>query len=257
MESRLELVCNYEYGKTNIKNIYFTPPYKIMHPFMDGEKMEVILMSSSAGLLAGDRFECAISVEENADVTFLSQSYEKILDTKDDRAVKYLKINVDKNASLKYLPFPAIPYANSDYEAVNEIHLSGSSRFVYSDVFSCGRVGMGERYALKRFKSRTKVYVDGELGFADHTLISPREINYESIGMWGDYTHNGMLYIYLGDDGYPDELITQIKEIYEASHVFAGVTRCKRGILLRTLGNSGEELYQLNKKIAEKTGTGV
>lgn len=251
MNSKLELVCNYEYGKTNIKNIFFLPPYKIMHPFMDGEKMEIMLMSSSAGLLAGDTFDCSIIVEEQAYVSFLSQSYEKILDTKDENARRNLKIQVDENATLKYMPFPAIPYANSSYVAVNEICLADSATLVYSDVFSCGRVGMGEKYGLKQFQSITRISVDGELDFADHTFISPAEINYENIGMWGEYTHNGMLYIYLQNQESIADLLIKIKDIYEEMGIFAGVTRCEKGILVRSLGYSGEELYNFNKKIAD------
>lgn len=243
-------MCNHQYEKTNIKSIYYLPPYKIMHPFMDGEKMEVMLMSSSAGFLAGDIFDCNITLEEKAHVTFLSQSYEKILDTKEDTATKNLNVVMGDSATLKYLPFPSIPHANSHYVVKNEIRMTGSGTLVYSDIFSCGRVGMGERYALKKFVSKTKVYIDEKLCFADHTLISPSEMRYDRIGMWGDFTHNGMLYVFLPEEEKLDGLIRQIKESYEEAKVFAGVTRCKKGILLRTLGFSGEELYNLNKKIS-------
>ena len=72
MESTLKLECGYGYGKTRIDDIFFTPPYKIMHPFMDGDKMEVILMSSSAGMLRGDSFDLSIKLKEKAKISFSS-----------------------------------------------------------------------------------------------------------------------------------------------------------------------------------------
>lgn len=251
MESKLELVCNFEYQKTNIKNIFYTPPYKIMHPFMDGEKMELMLMSSSAGLLAGDRFDCSIEVLENANLTFLSQSYEKILDTKSDRAERHLKIKVADNASLKYMPLPAIPHANSSFLSSNEIEITSKSTLVYSDIFSCGRVGMGERYGLMEYRSKSRVCMDGELVFADHTLIAPKKMNYEALGMWGNYTHSGMLYIYTPEEEKLEAVIAVVRSMKADSNLLAGATRCKKGVLVRSLGYSGEELFNVNKKLGE------
>lgn len=253
MKSRLELICDYEYGKTSIKNIFFTPPYMIMHPFMDGDKMEVILMSASAGLLAGDIFECLIDVEENAYVSFLSQSYEKILGTKDDRAEKRLNIKVAQNATLKYMPFPAIPYANSDYQATNEIHLDSGAKLVYGDIFSCGRVGMGEKYGLKKFRSRTNIYIDDSLSFADHTLISPADFRNDRLGMWGNYTHSGMLYIYTPDEDKLSDIANYVKDIGDSKDdILSGVSKAKKGLIIRTLGYSGDALYNFNRQIAAK-----
>lgn len=251
MDSELRLICDYKYEKTNIEDLYYTSPYKIMHPFMDGKKMEVILMSSSAGLLAGDCFRCKIQVKDRAYLSFLSQSYEKIFDTLEEKASRSTFIWVGSKATLKYLPLPAIPFANSSFVANSEIHLEESSTLVYSEVISCGRVGMGEKFKMRSFHSKTNVYVDDALVFADNTLISPSEINYEKIGMWGEFSHSGMLYIYCPDFiGSEQKLISEIKDIYEKQNIFAGASKCKKGILVRSLGHSGDELYNLNTRIA-------
>lgn len=251
MKSELKLVCDYKYSRTNIAEMYCTPPYKIMHPFMDGALMEVILMSSSAGLLAGDSFDCEIELKKGACLTFTSQSYEKILDTMEDMASRRLRLTVGENACLKYMTLPVIPFANSSFKADNEIFLKETAMFVYSDIVSCGRVGMGERYKMKLFHSKTKIYVEDELVFADNTYLSPEEVNYARIGMWGEFTHSGMLYLYWGgDDPELSQMAVKIREKCEEARIFAGVSECVKGLIVRTLGYSGEELYQLNKTIA-------
>ena len=251
MDSELRLICDYRYEKTNIEDLYYTPPYKIMHPFMDGKKMELILMSSSAGLLAGDCFRCNIQVKDRAYLSFLSQSYEKIFDTLEKNASRSVFIQVGSKATLKYLPLPAIPFANSSFVANSEIHLEESSTLVYSEVFSCGRVGMGEKFKMRSFHSKTKVYVVDTLVFADNTLLSPIEMDYEKLGMWGEFSHSGMLYIYCPDSAESEqELISEIKDIYEKLNILAGVSKCKKGLLVRSLGHSGDELHNLNTIIA-------
>ncbi len=246
MESTLNLECGYDYGKTKIDDIFFTPPYKIMHPFMDGEKMEVILMSSSAGMLKGDSFDLSIRLKEKAKLSFSSQSYEKVLDTGGVGASRSFTGTLEEGTSLKYIPYPVIPFAKSSLESVNVVHVHEKSTLAYCDIISCGRVGMGEKFVMDKFHSKTKIYIGDSLDFYDNTFICPKEIDYEKLGFFGEYSHMSNLYLYTGNDG-RKELFEKIKEYI--SDVYAGVTLLEKGILVKMLGNSGDDLYKLNRKI--------
>lgn len=250
MKSELTLKTEFKYGKTNLQDLFCTPPYRIMSPFMDGDVMEVCLMSSSAGLLAGDEFALTIDVGDDCNLRFVSQSYEKILNTKDDMANRILDVKVGENATLKYLPYPAIPFSGSSYSSINKIHLSENSSFVYSDIFSCGRVGMGEKYGLESFKSNTRIFVGEKIAFADNTVIVPKRINYEKIGLWGNCTHNGMLYMYSPQMEKLEEIVEKSRELSEECGIYAGSTFCAKGIVIRSLGYSGDELYSFNKQLS-------
>ena len=57
MKSSLRLETDFSYGKTNIKDIYFEAPYKIMSPFVQEDCTEVMQMCASAGMLSGDMFD--------------------------------------------------------------------------------------------------------------------------------------------------------------------------------------------------------
>lgn len=52
MKSSLRLETDFSYGKTNIKDIYFEAPYKIMSPFVQEDCTEVMQMCASAGMLS-------------------------------------------------------------------------------------------------------------------------------------------------------------------------------------------------------------
>ncbi|MCR4902716.1 MAG: urease accessory protein UreD [Butyrivibrio sp.] len=246
MNSQLNLTCGFFNGKTRIDDIYSTPPYKIMHPFTDGEKMEIILMSSSAGLLKGDTFECELYIREGANLTFSTQSYEKILDTMDGHADRKLKIQVENRGVLNYIPQPVIPFKNSDFRARSDIYFKEDSKVIYSDICSCGRVGMGEKFQFKNYRSRTNFYLNEHLVFTDYTYLNPKEIDYERLGMWDGYTHSGLLFIYRADMENLDEKCREIQENAESRNLLTGASRCTNGLLIRSLGEGGDQIYKFH-----------
>lgn len=262
MKSRLHMSACLMQEKTILKDVYCEAPYQIMLPFYDGDWMETVIMSSSAGIFGGDDFESGIEVGEGARVRIKSQSYEKVFQRKEQPAVKRVKIEVKKNAAGIYLPYPVIPFAKSRYECNTEIYLHDSSIFLYGDIFNCGRVGMKEQFEMDWFCSRTRIYMEGHLVFADHTYIKPEQWDYGRIGLWHGYTHNGMLYI-----RFPDKLREDIflewfrnqRKMEESQEndldmppLYWGSTRCLSGIGIRVLGMEGDRIYQAFEKIAEK-----
>ncbi|MDR1059985.1 MAG: urease accessory protein UreD, partial [Clostridiales bacterium] len=68
-------------GRSGVEDVSFTAPFKVTNPFCgegDGGGLQVMLLSVSAGLLAGDAQQICVEVGENADLEVLSQAYEKI-----------------------------------------------------------------------------------------------------------------------------------------------------------------------------------
>ena len=247
MESTLMLTVHKKNGITQIKDLYFTSPYKIMSPFMEAGKMEVMQMCASAGLLGGDSFLMELLVEEESNLTYTTQSYEKVFCTKGEPTTKYTKIKVEKGASLFYLPYPVIPHAGSDFYGENTIFVDEDATLLFGDIVTCGRKGMGECFQMKRFESKTKIFVGEKLAFADHTLHFPEEFSYSSMGMWENYTHNGILYIYAKEN--EEQLIEKLRQ-ESAEAGLTGVSRCENGVLVRTLSDSGDKIYKMFQKIA-------
>lgn len=251
MESRLHLATGFKGGRTVIEDMYFTPPYKIMSPFMDGAHMDVMLMSASAGMLGGDSFTFDFEFGEKSDVTILSQSYEKVFQAKNGVTKKNVRINAAARANIKYRPFPVIPFAGCDFEGNNTIKLAESARLIYIDVFSCGRVGMGEVFRMKRYRSITRVYVEDMLVFADHNLVLPNRFQYDKMGMWDKYTHSGLMYLYIPDKKEEGEVLAQIRSLSENTNCAVGASLALRGIAVRALAMSGDKIWRLFEKISD------
>lgn len=251
MKSILSLKTEVYKDRTRISDMFFTPPYKIMSPFVKGKHIDIMQMCASAGLLGADQVSMDFWIGEGSDVTYLSQSYEKVFDTKGKEVQKNLIMHVEPDAKVKYFPYPVIPFENSQYHAENEIRVSKDATLVYSDIFTCGRVGMGEEFKMKSYRSKTRIYIEDQLVFADHTYICPRSFHYQKMGMWRKYTHNGFLYIYCPKEEETEMILSKVREM-ETEHMLFGATRCYKGIGIRVLAHQGDRVFRSFQKIADE-----
>ncbi len=249
MNSELYLKTIFRNNQTDIEDMFFTPPYKITSPFKNGTHSDIMIMSASAGILGGDKHVSDFVIGENSDVSIISQSYEKVMDTHGDTAIRETKITVCDNAKLVYIPYPVIPFKNSDYRSDTEINIKRSSALIYTDIFSCGRVGMGEEFLMNSFVGKVIINIEDKIVFADNTVITPKKFRYNSIGQWDKYTHNGLMYIYLPTID-NDKITEEIRKI-KANNFEIAVSKALVGLSVRMLANSGDEIYSVFQEIAD------
>ena len=86
---------------------------------------------------------------------------------------------------------------------------------------------------------------------ADHTLLDPSWFAYDTLGLWNNYTHNGLLYLYIPDGEQKRQWIQMIRD-KKPDHLEAGCSECRQGILLRVLGKSGDAVYDYFEDIARE-----
>lgn len=230
--STFRLTTAFRHGRTKIDDVYFEAPFKLMTPFTNGRHSDFIVMLASPGFLKDDEAHIAITFGPSTDSTIKTQSYEKVMDTGDGSASRTIDLTVQGDAKAVFLPFPVIPFNNSTFENLTTAHIAAESTFVYADIVTCGRVGSNERWAMRRFANRLRVFVsepqavttaaDAEISaarahrrgrpskaetlvthpqerlvFADRMLLEPDSFDYTELGMWRNFTHCGVLYAHL------------------------------------------------------------
>ena len=251
--SKIHITAAKKDGKTIIEDFSFTAPFKIMRPFYEKKDvMSVMLMTASAGIMAGDRQEFGIHVKEGASVEFLSQSYDKIHKMKEGHAERKTILAVEPGASLFYTPLPAIPFGGSDYRSEIEVELADeTSRFIFSEVLTCGRAAHGEEFEYTRFKNRISVYQNGRIVYRDNTLYEPQRTDMRGFGMYEGFTHLANLLIC--NEKKSDDWISAVREkIDSADQMEGGATRTAAGhIVIRILGVSGQKLTELMAEITD------
>lgn len=250
MDSVLKLSAHVKNCRTEICDLYAQGAYKVMQPFYCNLRTDIMPMCASAGILGGDdiKFEFNFGAKTNAQI--LSQSYEKIFNSNGKTSKKTLTINVSENANIRYMPYPVIPFAKSEFQSKNSIYISSNSNVAYADIVSCGRVGIGELFKMNIYESISEFYIDNKLEYLDHMLLEPKNFDYTGIGFFENYTHSGLLFIHKPS---LTELENKKCEIRIAKKNFdghIGISQTENSLVIRALSNQGEKLWNFFNEIA-------
>ena len=249
--SKLNLTAAYKDGRTILSDVSFTAPFKIMRPFYEKKDvMTVMLLTASAGIMAGDRQEFEILVKEGANMEFVSQAYEKIHKMNEDHAERHSHIVVEPDAVLRYTPLPTIPFAGSDYASSLRVDLADeTSKFIFSEVLTCGRAAHDEEFLYTRFKNSISIYQAGQIICRDNTCYEPSKTDMRGFGMYEGFTH--LANLIMCNEEKPEEWIIRVRELIdETPDMEGGATRiASGGIVIRILGRSGQKLTDIMDKI--------
>jgi urease accessory protein len=249
---RASSVC--ENGKTVLRNIFFTAPLKLLPPHLfvsaSGEEaIRVTQLNVSAGIMAGDSQDICITIGGNTRVYWTSQSFEKLHKMNEGQwAHRDCRVDVAANAELHYRPLPVIAFADSDFRAHTVINLANeTSRLVYSDIFSSGRVMRGESFAFRRYSNLLEVRQAGRLVCRDNTDYQPAAADnpnsIRGIGMFEGYTHTAAML--LCNTRVTVDSVREQLAAYAQKKPAAATTQESGVVLVKALGNSAEELENL------------
>lgn len=254
--SEFYLTAAYRDGRTVMEDVSFTAPFKVMHPFYEKKDvMTVMLLTASAGIMAGDRQEINLCAKERSSLEFVSQAYEKIHQMEEGYASRRIHLTVGSHACLRYLPLPAIPFAGSDYRCTAEVELEDeTSQFVFREILSCGRVAYGEEFQYRRFQSRVCISQGGRLVYRDNACYEPGQMDMGNFGMYEGFTHLASLVIC--NQQKPEGWVQQVRRLLEdAGDMEGGVTHTSAGhIVVRILGKNAAQLTEITERICSSEG---
>lgn len=239
--------------KTILDNIYFTAPFKIIKPFyISDDYIKVMMLSASAGIMDGDTQSIDMKIGNETKVEVISQSYEKIHKMKSGKAIRNCSISVGKNAFLKYNPLPTIPFAESSFDSIMKISLEdNTSKLLLTEIISCGRSAMGEKFLYNQYNSYIEVRKSNKLIYRDNTMYNPALFNMNSIGMFEGYTHLANILICNCDED--DSFIDSARDLIdEFDEIQGGVSKLQSGdIVIRILGKTSQNLINICDKITK------
>lgn len=254
-ETKLKLEVGVSQGRSVLTECYFTSPLKIGTPHLGKDRLTVVLMMASAGILKGDSFDYEIVCGRDTKTRLTEQSYTKIFDTGETGAKRHQHIVVQDHASLFYEPKAVIPFRGSCYDSNILIELSAKSEFVYTDIFAAGRIGMGEQFAFMHYRNRVEVRVDGKIAWFDHCLLEPECMDLTGMLFFDGYTHQGTFYYY-GEGEKQEKLLDllrkkqeEMQENEKKQSLCFGVSNATKGICLRVLADTAQDIEELFEEI--------
>ncbi|MDB5248469.1 MAG: urease accessory protein UreD [Segetibacter sp.] len=245
MIAKLHIKAALREGKTFLKRSFFTHPFKLANVTEDKSQnqLQLMLMSSSPGVLDGDEYEIKIELEEGCSLQLQTQSYQRLFTMKKG-ASQNMEVNMCKGSSFCYLPHPAVPHKASDFVAANKINLSDNCTLTWGEIVTCGRKLSGEEFQFTRFQNHTEIFLNGRLVVKENLLIKPSAINVMAIGQLEGYTHQASL-IFIDEGAAVNELISKINDtLIGVESICFGVSALSvKGVIIRLLGYKGEQLY--------------
>ncbi|MCS3529355.1 urease accessory protein UreD [Chryseobacterium sp. JUb7] len=248
MDSHLKIAAGFKNGKSYIKDLYVSLPFRVVSVGQrkNDNKLYQMVMSSSPGILDGDHYYLDINLEKGASLQLQSQSYQRLFNMK-DKAVQELNVLMEDDTSFAYVPHPVVPHEDSNFKSQARIDIGKNSQLIISEIITCGRKHYGEVFKLKRFQNLMEIYHENKLIIKDNVLIQPDLIPINSIGNLEKYTHQGTLIFYSTKAGVEkDNLIETIVESAEQykDEMEVGVSAMEEnGFVVRALGHGGEVMY--------------
>lgn len=248
MNGVLKLKISLINGKTAAEQVFFTPPFKLYSPFYSGGTAHFVSMCAAAGVLKGDSNSISVEVGKGCKAALTDQGYQKLFNTDGGSSRQRLEIKVGENASFKYVPHPIMTFGGCNHKAENFCGASESSELIFSEIYCCGRTAMGEEFALERFRSRTEIKIGSKACFIDNTLIEPKAFSVRGTGFFEGFTHTGIFFAY-SPDGELEQRIAGLVE-NAPENVEAACTACTKGLAVRAVGRSGDDIFSFFKLLA-------
>ncbi|WP_316820352.1 urease accessory protein UreD [Pedobacter gandavensis] len=251
MDSAIKISVCVEEGKSVMKDSFYNMPYKIV-PYgsqRENQHLELIIMSSSPGIMDEDQLKIDIQVGAKANLHLYSQSYNKLHPMKTG-AAQYTQVSVGEDALFQYIPYPITPFKDSIFHTVNEVRMEEGSTLLWGDIICAGRVQREEIFQFEKLHSTTKIYKEGKIVYIDNQVLKPKEQPIDKMLFHEGYTHQATLII---ASDFAGAFKKELDEIFRGEYedITFGFTMCANDmILVRALGNNGDLLYNFLKTVA-------
>jgi len=242
-------------GITYLKQSYCTPPFKVANITEDKQAgpLHLMLMCSSPGILDGDDYRLKFNIEENAHLHLHTQSYQRLFNMKQGAKQKQ-KFYLQKNASLIYIPHPAVPHKQSIFTTCNTIYLEGNNRLIWGELLTCGRKLNGEQFDFIKYHSTTDIYIQGRLAIKENWLVQPGITNLQAIGQWEGYTHQASLIMLNNQENNSSQYDAINHFLAQQQEITFGISTLPySGLIVRILGYKAEQLFNCLNQIAMLT----
>jgi urease accessory protein len=154
-------------GATRLVHLYERDPLRVLFPLPEtGEPVQAVIVTTSGGLVAGDRLDIAIRVEECAAAHVTASAAEKIYRSLGATTEIYQSLRVGAGAVLELLPPETILFDGARLRRTTRIDLAAAC-FLGGDIVVFGRRARGERFTRGLLHESWEVRRDGRLVWGD------------------------------------------------------------------------------------------
>jgi urease accessory protein len=136
-------------GRTALAEQSFRAPFHLSKPYWDHDTatLAVQVVNQTAGILAGDRLESEIVVDQNATLLVTTPSASRVFTMSAGHAVCAQRFAVGAHAWLEVSPEPLVPHRGSRYRQTTELAVAPGGGAFFVEQLQSGRAGHGEAWS--------------------------------------------------------------------------------------------------------------
>ncbi len=203
-------------------------PLKIVNPKSIKNTAICMLTNYGGGYIEGDTVALEVYCAPNTTSIISSQANTRVYESDGIVCKQEINIEMASNAFHVFLNDPLVMHRGGSLIQSNNITMQKGAVLLFVDWFSAGRTANGEVFSFECFNTSTKIEMDTKIVVWDNFKISPKEIDYQSPGAFGE--HVSFLNIFLVGDS-EDEKITLLEtslnqlEIIQKNEIAYNISR--------------------------------
>ncbi|MBR9899076.1 MAG: urease accessory protein UreD [Rhodospirillales bacterium] len=149
-------------GHAALDHLYYRDPMKILFPRpVAGDLTTAVLVTTSGGMVGGDKLAFAGKVEEGASALFTAQAAEKIYRSVGPDCEMSVDLDVADGGWLEWLPHESILFDQARLKRKTTVRASGTGMVMAGEMMVFGRLARGEVFTTGLARDAWDVSIDG------------------------------------------------------------------------------------------------
>ena len=155
-------------GRTRLAHLYQRDALRVLFPTpAAGDPTLAVIVTTSGGLVAGDRLEIAVSAGAGAAAHITASAAEKIYRSTGRTTVIRQALSLAADATLEFLPPETILFDGARLQRETIINLAPGSAFLGGDIVVFGRRAREEHFTSGLLREVWELRRDGDLVWGD------------------------------------------------------------------------------------------
>jgi urease accessory protein len=155
-------------GATRLSHLHQRNPLRVLFPAPENGDIDLaVLLTTSGGLVAGDRLAIRARLDEGAAAHLTAAAAEKVYRSTGATTIVTQHLTVEEGAWLEYLPPETILFDGARLRRETKIELAAGAGFLGGGILVFGRHARGERLIHGLVNERWEMWRDGALIWGD------------------------------------------------------------------------------------------
>lgn len=224
-------------GQTVVTHQYSHAPLQWLGPLQPTSPRPIFyLRNPNGGLLQGDSHRIQLHLSPQTHLEIRSQSATRLHPGDSSQTVE---IELAEDSSLIWINHPIIPGSGTRFQQQVRIRIRDSARLAYGEIWTSGRIGMGESWQFEHLVNHLQVWSQDQLHLMERMQLPHPHV--KSLSVLADYPCWGSLYL-LGD--WPDPLWIPSPTQWQVGS--------PAGRILRSVGHDSHKLWLVFQQAVER-----